>query len=231
MMARSQPSHGKCAFCGVGVTDSNVTRHLQTCSARQSAIQKADRDRRQQRLYHLLITAANSPLYWLHLEMNGAASLATLDHYLRAIWVECCGHLSQFSIGASRAGNEVVMGTEADRVLSRTDRLSYVYDFGTETQLEIRVEDGREGQPLTDHPIHLMARNDPPPLACGVCGEPATTLCSFCWDEGQDTWALCDAHAEAHLEGHPDHEDSYCAVVNSPRMGLCRYNGPAEPPY
>ncbi|MBK6433513.1 hypothetical protein [Candidatus Amarolinea dominans] len=28
----------------------------------------------------------------LHLEMRGKATLKDLDEYLRAIWLECCGH-------------------------------------------------------------------------------------------------------------------------------------------
>ena len=31
--------------------------------------------------------------------MCGSATLEELDHYLRTIWLECCGHLSQFTIG------------------------------------------------------------------------------------------------------------------------------------
>ena len=33
------------------------------------------------------------------LEMRGSATLAKLDDYLRAIWLECCGYLSGFTIG------------------------------------------------------------------------------------------------------------------------------------
>ena len=37
---------------------------------------------------------------------------------------------------------------------------------------------------------------------------------------------LCDAHAEEH-----EHDDMLMALVNSPRTGMCGYDGPAEPPY
>jgi len=37
--------------------------------------------------------------FWLDLEMRGSATLTKLDEYLRAIWLECCGHLGEFTIG------------------------------------------------------------------------------------------------------------------------------------
>jgi len=36
--------------------------------------------------------------------MRGSATLAKLDDYLRAIWLECCGHLSKFTIGGWGGG-------------------------------------------------------------------------------------------------------------------------------
>ena len=45
----------------------------------------------------------------------------------------------------------------------------------------------------------------------------------------QDEWGtLCDEHAKSHPH---DEYGEPVALVNSPRMGLCGYDGPAEPPY
>jgi hypothetical protein len=33
------------------------------------------------------------------------------------------------------------------------------------------------------------------------------------------------------MKRHVEHEDYLHRVVNSPRMSMCGYNGPAEPPY
>ena len=41
---------------------------------------------------------------------------------------------------------------------------------------------------------------------------------------------FCDVHAEEHAEDL-EHEDMLMSIVNSPRTGMCGYNGPAEPPY
>ena len=37
--------------------------------------------------------------YWLHLAVRTDTKLHTLDRTLRDLWLECCGHLSQFTVG------------------------------------------------------------------------------------------------------------------------------------
>lgn len=38
---------------------------------------------------------------------------------------------------------------------------------------------------------------------------------------------LCQQHAET----HPHDDGDPLSIVNWPRMGMCGYDGPAEPPY
>lgn len=37
-------------------------------------------------------------MYWMHIEIPAATQLIKLDQFLRDMWLECCGHLSQFEI-------------------------------------------------------------------------------------------------------------------------------------
>lgn len=223
-MARKTQTRGACAFCGREMTRGGLARHLETCPQCQEAIEAANQGRgREQPLYHLVARDAWGGDYWLHLEMNGSATLDDLDRYLRAIWLECCGHLSQFSIGGWR-GDEIPMGRQIQRVFTPGLELTHIYDFGTESQTLIQAVSVRTGKPLSEHPIYLMARNNPPEAACQVCGQPAAWLCIDCWDETDQPAFLCDEHAE-------DHEEGLMAFVNSPRVGMCGYNGPAKPPY
>jgi hypothetical protein len=156
---------------------------------------------------------------------NDSASLDDLDRYLRTIWLECCGHLSRFSIGGW-SGSEIPMGRQIQRVFSAGIELTHIYDFGTESQTLIQAVNVRTGKPLSGHPIYLMARNNPPEAPCQICGQPATWLCIDCWEESDEPAFLCDGHAEDH-----EHEEGLMAFVNSPRVGMCGYDGPAEPPY
>jgi len=92
----------------------------------------------------------------------------------------------------------------------------------------IKLVATRAGQPLTKHPISLLARNGPPAEVCQECGQPAAWICLECAYEHNQPGMLCDAHAD----GHPhDNYGEPMPLVNSPRVGLCGYEGPANPPY
>lgn len=205
-----------------------LSKHLPSCSQRQEAISNANqKPGEEQVLYHLQVQDAWEGDYWLHLEMNGSATLKALDYYLRAIWLECCGHLSQFSVGGWK-GKEIPKSRRAEDVFERGMKLTHIYDFGTSSETLIKVLGGREGKPLTRHPIVLMARNEPPEFTCMECGKPAKWLCFECTNETEDSGMLCDKH----MESHPHEEyGEPIPLVNSPRVGMCGYCGPAEPPY
>lgn len=227
-MSRRKQTRGACAFCGREMSKGGLTRHLKTCPQRQAAIAAVDAGAGDpQSLYHLRVQDAWGGDFWLHLEMQGRATLKDLDHYLRAIWLECCGHLSQFSIGGW-AGDEISMSRRIAQVFAPGVELEHIYDFGTSSHTMVKAVDVRRGKPLSKHPIFLMARNDMPEVECMECGKPATWLCMECIYEDDEPGWLCDEHAEDHP--HDDY-GGLTPVVNSPRLGMCGYSGPAEPPY
>ncbi len=120
------------------------------------------------------------------------------------------------------------MGRWIEKVFAPGVELEHIYDFGTSSHTMVKAVDVRQGKPLTEHPIFLMARNDPPEVACTECGKPAAWLCMECVYEHDEPGWLCDEHAEDHP--HDDY-GGLMPVVNSPRLGMCGYSGPADPPY
>ena len=160
------------------------------------------------------------------MEMNGSAMLKCLDSYLRAIWLECCGHLSEFSPDGKH--QRIGMNRLAEKIFEPGIELMHFYDFGSTTKTRIRVVGMRQGKPLTRHPIVLMARNNPLEFTCMECNKPAKWLCTECVIETEASGLLCDEHAENHP--HDDYGGPL-PLVNSPRVGVCGYTGPAEPPY
>lgn len=89
-------SVGVCRFCEQEFAKSKMTQHLKTCKARQDEMSKQEGD--EERLFHLLVEGKYRPEYWMHLEVPAEMMLSELDDFLRAIWLECCGHLSAFEI-------------------------------------------------------------------------------------------------------------------------------------
>jgi len=227
-MPRGTQSRGQCAFCGYATTKGSMPKHLATCPQRQAQMSSADQtNRKPETLYHLRIQDAYDSNFWLELEVRGSATLKDIDTYLRAIWLECCGHLSRFSIGGW-GGDEIAKSRRVDAIFQRDVELMHIYDFGTSSETKIKPIGRRAGAPLTARPMVLLARNIMPEATCIECGQPASHLCMECMIEDQVAGTLCPAHVQTHP--HDDYGEPF-ELVNSPRLGMCGYTGPAEPPY
>ena len=225
-MPRGKQSRGNCTYCGQVFTKSGMTKHLAVCAKRNDAISKAAGNKgKPVNLYHLRIQAAGLSQYWLDLEMKGTATLEALDDYLRAIWLECCGHMSQFFLGGPYR-NEVGMSRKAVNIFAPGVQLTHIYDFGTSSETQVKVVGERAGQPVTSRAITLMARNEMPGEECVECRQPAQWLCMECLYEDGEWRTFCDEHLK-----HDHDEYEPMQLVNSPRMGMCAYSGPADPPY
>jgi hypothetical protein len=130
-MSRGAQSRGQCAFCGYITTKGSMPRHLAACPQRHAQISSAGQtNRKPETLYHLRMQDAYDSNFWLDLEVRGSATLKDIDTYLRAIWLECCGHLSQFSVGGWR-GPEIAKSRRVDAIFQRDIELTHIYDFGT----------------------------------------------------------------------------------------------------
>lgn len=203
-----------------------MAKHLSACPERKKVQDERDQqDGTKENIYHLKIQDAWLKDFWLHLEMRGSATLKELDSYLRAIWLECCGHLSQFSAGGR--GKKIAMNTKVADIFQPGSELTHIYDFGTSSETLIKIVAVREGRPMTEHPIFLMARNELPEVETCACGKPGAWLCMDCGKNEDEVALLCKEHGEG--EEYQDH--AMLPIVNSPRTGRCGYEGPAEPPY
>lgn len=227
-MARGKQIQGSCTYCGRKMTRGGMSRHLQTCVQRREAVASVNQKRgKKQSLYHLQVQDAWGGDFWLHLEMPGSATLENLDSYLRAIWLECCGHLSQFSLGGW-GSDKIPMSTRVSGIFEPGVELTHIYDFGTSSETLVKGVSVREGKAIIRRPVVLMARNDQPEVSCMECDQPASFLCMECLYEYDEPGMLCDEHVQTHP--HDDYGEPV-ALVNSPRLGMCGYVGPAEPPY
>lgn len=182
------------------------------------------------------------------LQVVAQATFGKLDRVLRDIWLECCGHMSAFRFpqkpvrlpasrdpaqrfaammrGGFRGDNgddKQLMRQAVDTRLAPGVKFNYEYDFGSTTELSLRVVEQRPSV-FPKAGIHLLARNEPPEIPCAVCQKPATQICVEC--DGQGDGALCESCAAEHECG----EDMLLPVTNSPRLGVCGYSGPSIEP-
>ena len=227
-MPRRPENPGTCAYWGEIITKRGVVKHLDKCPKRQEALAAAKAcSRPVETLWHLRVQDAYDKDFWLDLEMVGSTSLDKLDKYLRAIWLECCGHLSKFTIGGW-GGLDIGKARKANAIFEPGLILRHLYDFGTTSETDIKVAGFQERKATTKHPIALLARNRIPDWICQECGQPAQWLCIDCVYEYDKSGYLCDEHMEEHP--HENYGEPM-PLVNSPRTGMCGYDGPAEPPY
>ena len=225
-MARSKQTKGACRFCREMVAKGFTAKHLSKCDAWQAALAKAEaQPGKAEPLYLMRVQANRISEFWLDLEVRGKATLESLDSYLRAIWLECCGHLSQF--GDFRE-DEMDMADTIAGALPVGSQVLHLYDFGTTSETLVKSVQMRMGKPLTKHPIVLLFRNETPEAPCIECGAPASWFCQECLIEDDNPGHLCDKHVKDHPH---DQYGEPSELVNSPRMGACGYDGPANPPY
>lgn len=208
---------GTCAICKSKVTKTGMKKHLQSCLQKNADGEKAVvRTKPPVKLFHLLMEGygLSEDLYWMHLTALGSASFRDLDNFLRKTWLECCGHMSAFRSGRSK----VSMNWKLEEFLEPGLRLLYEYDFGSTTELLLTVVSKFEGS-IKKGKVEILARNEAPRVKCNQCGEPATTICPECLYD--DKGWLCNECAEL----HECDLGVFLPLVNSPRTGVCGYEG------
>ena len=117
----------------------------------------------------------------------------------------------------------IPMKLKAGQLFSKGVTMEYEYDFGSSTYLTIEVVDEYPVKAVLD--LVLLSRNEPLKLTCPICGKaPATQLCSVCMYD--DESIFCNKCAKKHAKKCDDFANGLSLpVVNSPRMGVCGYEG------
>ena len=217
-MARRIATRGTCNLCNRDFAKGAMTRHMRSCRNKTADASQGPSSKS----FHVIVEGRYYKDYWMHLAVPVDARLRDLDHFLRETWLECCGHLSAFVFGEVEYYSipletfDLDMSPRIDRLLDVGAQFGHEYDFGTMTELSLRVvaEDDMPGQG-----IRVLARNLPPVLACGVCGESATVVCVD-WTDEDERFMCAACAAKEDFE-----EDMLLPVVNSPRVGECAYTG------
>jgi hypothetical protein len=171
-------SKGTCSFCAGIYAKSAISRHLQACQARKeendAQTEKGSGKGRARTIFHLKVEGLYQPIYWLHIEIPAKATLEDLDRFLRAVWLECCGHLSSFEIAGESFISEKIepgdrsMSAALEKVMAPGMKFEYIYDFGTSTELLLTVISARKGFAQDKDAVRIMARNEPPEINCDV---------------------------------------------------------------
>lgn len=221
----SLKSTGKCYLCNKTFSKRGMTKHLKACLEENNPQVKKG-----ERIYtggplHVQVEGRYMSQYWMHLLVPGTITLKKLDIILREIWLECCGHLSAFfirnesyCIEPNAELDDRSMNYSLAKVVVPGEYFTYEYDFGTTTELTLRLV-GRTSRNLPRNKFSILARNDPPQYQCDYCDKIAQHICVECIYE--DKGFLCEGCSEE----HECDDEMLLPVVNSPRSGVCAYLG------
>ena|SRR3989338_3208957 len=214
-MKRKIESIGTCRLCKQNFSYNEIQKHLSACKPYLD-------DKGNKNVF--LIKAEMYP-FWVYFEAEENLTLKRVDRFLRELWLECCGHLSAFTIKNQRYSvyeeeldfDEKSMNIKIGNVLEKGTKFNYEYDFGTTTELLLVCISSKTG----DNGIRVIARNNLPAFSCEKCGKTAKNVCSTCiWNfKG----FVCTACSKKHKCG----EEYLLPIVNSPRVGMCGFTGDA----
>lgn len=210
-------SKGNCYLCGANLGRAAMKSHLLEFHGNEGSGDDC---------CLLKVEGAYDKNYWLYVDIPLKKTLSALDSFLRRIWLECCGHLSEFyttpggkGLALSHPGQVTVGKGRKLESFSTGDNLIHLYDYGSTTESAITVI-GRTRRKPQRNLVRLLARNAPPNFVCADCGKEAIYLCEV-FVEPFDQFFYCHNCGEKHA----DDDHFLHPVANSPRMGTCGYTG------
>lgn len=212
-MEQELTTEGKCLFCNNVFTQDEISNHL---AGHLTKMLKDDRGKRQVNYCHVEVEAGQM---FLHLLVKGSLTMKSIDRFLRGIWLECCGHMSNFG----HKNYKICTKEQVEDVFQSRVKIFHDYDYGTTTRVFLHA---RKHYLLNlSEDIILLSRNEPLKLFCAMCRKkPAVNICTICWFDNYSLF--CESCSEKHAEICEDFADySEMPIVNSPRMGECGYTG------
>jgi hypothetical protein len=204
-------SIGECLYCKEEFSQKEIGKHLAKHLNEQ---EKKDANRNTQTFCHIEVESGEM---FLHLLVKGDVTMKKIDNFLKDIWLDCCGHLSNFG----HKNFKVSMSHKVEDVFETRIKIYHDYDYGDTTTVFLK---GLKNYQLNSkEAILLLSRNEPLKIMCSTCKkEPAINICVSCWFD-QEAY-FCERCSEKHEEKCDAFADYSCMpVVNSPRMGICGY--------
>lgn len=237
----AKQTKGYCKYCGKEYAKAGMIKHLTECKEKEK---KFINEKEKTHYYELVLCGKYNKDYWLIIQIKESATLKDLDQFIRDIWVECCGHLSTFEIYGERYESipdknsfwgepAKSMNYKLQKVLEQGMQMEYEYDYGSTTELIINVQ-GHYDAPNQKEKITILSRNNSPKYICSVCGKNKATWvnpqgvyggnpfwCKECFEKYENDELDIDEEDEEY-----DFDMDYITeICNSPRMGVCGYDG------
>ena len=202
---------GVCHLCHDEVDGDRIRRHLIRCISDLTGLQPSQTlsRRNPRKTAYISVRAPNRP-HWMELGVRCDVTLRELDQFLRAVWLECCGHLSHFTINgveysvvvpmpgenrnfepeSKREASWRHMGRSISAAIPPLTAFHHEFDYGSTTELELEhlavfgelIQKVAPTQPWHGGKIVILARNQSQ-RGCLRCGRPAQWKLAPQYDE------------------------------------------------
>ena len=154
----------KCYYCNKELTERTIKRHMKNCDTMKKKIsEEFEENKSKRKQYIISIKYKYCKDYCIYISIDAALQLCHLDQFIRDVWVECCGHLSEFIIDGTRyldnSDGNYQMNVRLKDVLYSGLKFEYEYDFGSTTYLTLEVIDEIEVSKKHSQ-IEIIARNN-----------------------------------------------------------------------
>lgn len=244
---------GQCPYCEKSYAKRGISRHLISHLTEKAEGNKKGKS--------FLIEVKPHPKYWrdnpyfLSLWVDGRIVMGDLDDFLQAIWLDCCGHMSEFS-DPSKYGpsfdwqndmtnmisfmEKVLEGRMSQRDMKQGPDLGEIGDDQKAAKILKKglkldyVYDMGDSTYLQISVIEEFDCQADERIVLLSRNEIPLFNCEKCNTNpgvailmGEVEFGiLCKACFEQELEKDPELDDEgYLPMVNSPRMGVCGYVG------
>lgn len=103
-MPPRKTSSGICTYClaPIAKPSRSILDHITGCPE-----QKVIDENLEYSDHLIMMIEGEDPNYWMIIKTLPNNTLTRLDTFLRNIWVECCGHMSEFSYGTTSSGGTI----------------------------------------------------------------------------------------------------------------------------
>ena len=215
---------GTCNLCNETVPGNRIRRHLLRCVQARTGLKpshdplRKDRRRTALKTAYISVRSQEQP-HWLELGVRCDATLNELDKFLRALWLECCGHLSHFKVNGVTYSVMVPMpgerhrfdpmdeeeagwrhmGKSVNAAIPVLTKFEHEFDYGSPTELELEhvavfgelVQGLAPTQPWHGGKVVILARNHSL-RACLRCRRPAQWKSVPDYDEDEEYYGEYD---------------------------------------
>lgn len=151
----AEKSEGICLLCNSKVEYHSIAIHVKKCIKKDGANHLVEKEKIF--LFKIWQRHADGSLFWLYIEINGSATLETLDVFLKKIWLNFNSDMASFNIDGEIYNCNHNLNKKIFRLFKEEIKFNYSNNDDSNTEIKGKVISERPGK-LSEN-IRMIAKN------------------------------------------------------------------------